>query len=547
MRFLKKNTLLLAIISIICISNTARPSTAGRELFIEGLRIFNQEELKKILRLQEHLSAGKTGKETADSIAAFYRKNGYSIVKIHIVEDSPERLALYVNEGRLAKIIVHGLNNYYSLKVKQLIDFPGRIYNIETAEQNISRIKKKYRFPDIKIELQQIADYSDSLFQLDRTLKKVVFLQNNLKIFSDFPPEYDLHIYPEKGSGMKGLGVSRDGISFNIDYDYPSTVIPEVSYYRDNLIYGKDYFEIDLSSGFDPGLKGFISIPPSNTLNIPPERSFSQVTAEYKFNPYKNDLWGPITRSRLYQSKSSRPDLGLTKYEYLQSKSTLAPEFTFLNYFNIYAGLGYEKVHFYDIDEEDTAPQHIEIKNNKESYPFFESRIKLDPIPIRIGNRIDKYLIFTFTEYFGSRTSRELSLRCAYDFEFSDLSIYSFKFKSDLNFYDTPFHHNASVNSSFFKGFSGSGYYTNRIFSISNEYRVSVYQDYIYAGAFADYTVFKPEGFLMSGTKHGIAAGPTGRFLFYDQFEFIVYYSLDYLLPEGTSGTNLQMKFRKKW
>jgi hypothetical protein len=271
------------------------------------------------------------------------------------------------------------------------------------------------------------------------------------------------------------------------------------------------------------------------------------VTAEYKFNPYKNDLWGPITRSRLYQSKSSRPDLGLTKYEYLQSKSTLAPEFTFLNYFNIYAGLGYEKVYFYDIDEEDTAPQHIEIKNNKESYPFFESRIKLDPIPIRIGNRIDKYLVFTFTEYLGSRTSRELSLRCAYDFEFSDLSIYSFKFKSDLNFYDTPFHHNASVNSSFFKGFSGSGYYTNRIFSISNEYRVSVYQDYIYAGAFVDYTVFEPEGYLMSGTKHGIAAGPTGRFLFYDQFEFIVYYSLDCLLPEETIGTNLQMKFRKKW
>ena len=547
MLFIKKLPTLSVLIFTIFFSNTALPSTAGRELLIDGLRIFTQEEMKKILKLEQFLTGPDSGKVTADSIESFYRKNGYSLVKVYIVEDSPERLALYVNEGRLAKIIVHGLNNYYSLKVKQLINFPGRIYNIETSEQNISRIKKKYKFPSVKIELRRIADYSDSLFQLDRTLKKITILQDNLKIFSDYPPEYDLHIYPEKGSGTKGLRVSRDGISFNIDYDYPSTIIPEVSYYRDNLIYGKDYFEIEVSSGFDPGLKGFISTTPSNTLNLPPERSFSKVTAEYKFNPYKNDLWGPITRSILYQSKSSRPDLGLTKYEYLQSKTTLAPEFTFLNYFNIYAGLGYEKVYFYDIDEEDTATQYIEIKNNEESYPFFESRIKLDPIPIRIGNRIDKYLVFTFTEYFGSRTSRELSMQCAYDFEFSNLSIYSFKFKSNLNFYDTPFHHNAGVNSSFFKGFTGNGYYTNRAFSVSNEYRVSVYQDYIYAGAFTDYVVFKPGGVLMSGTKHGIAAGPTGRFLFYDQFEFIVYYSLDYLLPEGTSGTNLQMKFRKKW
>ena len=175
---------------------------------------------------------------------------------------------------------------------------------------------------------------------------------------------------------------------------------------------------------------------------------------------------------------------------------------------------------------------------------FFESRIKLDPIPIRIGNRIDKYLVFTFTE---NLSSTELSLKCAYDFEFSNLSIYSIKFKTDLFFFDTPFYHNENVNSTFFKGFSGNGYYTNREFSMSNEYRVSAYQDYIYVGAFVDYVVFKPEGYLMSGTKHGFAAGPTGRFLFYDQFELIVYYSIDYLMPDDKTGTNLQIKLRKKW
>jgi len=375
-------------------------------------------------------------------------------------------------------------------------------------------------------------------------MKKIAFLQGNIKIFSDFPPEYDLHIFPEKKTKMKTFNISRDGFSFNIDYDYPSTIIPEISYYRDNILYGKDYLEIEASSGFDPGLKGFISVNPENTLNIPPERSFSQVNGEYKFHPYQNDFWGPLVRSRFYQSKTRREDLGLAKYDYLLLKTALAPEFTFLKYFNIYAGLGFEKVYFYDTEIDETSINHINIENEEKNYPFFESRVKLDPIPIRIGNRIDKYLVFTFTEYLSSS---ELSLKCAYDFEFSNLSIYSLKFKTDLNYFNTPFHHNTDVSSSFFKGFTGNGYYTNRSFSLSNEFRMSVYQDYIYAGAFADCVVFEPEGYLMSGTKYGIAAGPTGRFLFYDQYELIVYYSIDYLKPDEKRGTNLQLKFRKKW
>lgn len=299
----KKTIFIILLLCTLQIHAVNSATTPGRELIIDGLRIFSQEELKRILRLDENLKAPESGKKTADSIAAFYRRNGYSLVKVHIVEDSHERLALYVNEGRLGKIIVHGLNNYYSLKVKQLIDFPGRIYNTEIEEQNIGRIKRKYTFQSVRTELQRIADYSDSLFQIDRELKKIAFLNNNLKIFDNFPPEYDLHFYPEKGEKTKGLSINRDGISFNIDYDYPSEIIPEISYYRDNLIYGKDYFEADVSSGFDPGLKGLVSIPPKNTLVFPPERSFSQVTGEYKFNPYKNDFFGPTIKGKLYQSK----------------------------------------------------------------------------------------------------------------------------------------------------------------------------------------------------------------------------------------------------
>ena len=305
---------------------------------------------------------------------------------------------------------------------------------------------------------------------------------------------------------------------------------------------------MDISTGFDPGIKGFISVPPSNTLKFPPERSFSQIKWEYKFHPFDSNFFGPLLNGRFYQSQSSRPDLGLARYQYLLSRAVLAPEFTILSYFNIYAGLGYERAFFYDNDIDETEQRHYDIEDRSvNQYPFIETRIKIDPIPIRIGNRLDKYLVFTLTENLEDNGSREMVLSCAYDFEFSNLSIYSFKFKSDLNFYETPFYHNANVSSQFFKGFTGNGYYTNREISVSNEYRIPVYQDYIYAGLFIDMVAFEPEGYRMSGKKFGIAAGPTGRFLIYDQFELILYYSIDRLFPDDKYGTNIQVKFRKKW
>ena len=159
-------------------SHAAIPSPDNRKTIrIEGLRIFKSEELKKILDLE----GGRYGipeKEIIRRITDFYKKNGYSIVKVHVAENTPEKLTLYVNEGRLGKIIVHDLNNYYSLKVKQVINYPGRIYNEEITEQNISEIKKKFRFRNVRAELGRVADFSDSLFQIDRELKKITVSGN---------------------------------------------------------------------------------------------------------------------------------------------------------------------------------------------------------------------------------------------------------------------------------------------------------------------------------------------------------------------------------
>jgi hypothetical protein len=249
----------------------------------------------------------------------------------------------------------------------------------------------------------------------------------------------------------------------------------------------------------------------------------------------------------LFHSNATRDDLGIRDYKYLNLRGALAPEITLLKHLNLYAGIGIEQVIIYDTAIDYEADRHLDISDNSFTNSFTELRIKFDPIPLRLGNRIDKYIILTYTDYFSGNDSNRLEIKGAYDAEFENLSIFSFRFRSILMFSNSPFYQSEDVNSQCFKGFSGDSYYTDMAVALSLEYRFSIWQDYIYAGAFVDWVVFEPEGYILSGTKKGIISGPTARFLVYDQFEFTIYFGWDVLLPDNTTGTALKMKLTKKW
>lgn len=455
---------------------------------------------------------------------------------------------LFVDEGRLGKVIVHNLNNYYSLKFKQQIEIPHRIYNKAVMDKNLTNLQSKFPGSDIKVELQEPPDYEGNLIQLDRELQRLKFGEIvDITFFDRYLPLHDLHFYVDN---YKGTGFSSDktvGIGYNIDYKFSSLFIPEIYYYDENLIAAKDYFEGNVSVGIDPGFNGLFSLHPSNTLRFPPSLRFEELTGEYKVSPMQNDFIGPLLRVKLYHSDASRNDLGISKYNYLNSRGTVAPEITILKYLNIYAGFGLENILIYDsmIDYQ-TKKFLVPDDDSYRSY-FGEARLKFDPIPIRIGNRIDKFIILTYTDYYSGISSNRLEIQGVYDTEFGNLSILSLKAKAVLLYRDPPFYLSESVNNEYFKGFPGKSYYTNKKLSSSIEYRFSIYQDFIYAGGFVDWVVFEPEGYILSGTKQGINFGPTGRVLVYDQFEFILYFGFDRLLPDNVTGTNLKIKLTKKW
>lgn len=518
----------------------------GRLLYLDGLKIFTADELVLAAGI------GKPGKNiiTSDVVKAiddFYKKNHYSLVKIHILKDTKEELSLFVDEGKLGKIVVHEKNNYYALKIKQAIVIPRRIYNTEVVNNNIEELKEKFGFSEIRVELERIPSYDENLFQIDRELNSVEMLDQKIQIFSKYPAEYELHFYISSKDIEKSFSLEKDGYGFNIDYDYPSVFIPEFSIYRYGIISKKDYLETELSAGFDPGLKGYLKIPPRNTFEFPPERDFFKVDSEYRLIQTEGSIFSPVVRGRLYRSYSGRSDLGLNRYEYIKIRETLAPGITPLDNLHLYAGIGCEHVDILDVSVDTEADEHADIPEGWNNYPFTELRLNFDPIPFRIGGRKERNFTLIYTHYFNGKEFSEFELTGARDYEFSNLSILSLKMRGGIINKDAPFHHQVQVNSQFFKGFSGLSYYSDKLIAFSTEYRFSIYQDYIYTGVFCDWTCFDPVGFVLSGTKNGLVAGPTARFLVYDQFEFTIYYGWDVLFPDGSSQSNLKLKLTRRF
>jgi hypothetical protein len=97
---------------------------------------------------------------------------------------------------------------------------------------------------------------------------------------------------------------------------------------------------------------------------------------------------------------------------------------------NVYAGIGTEQVKIYDAFV--NSPEAADYIQDEDFYmdPFTELRLKFDPVPIRIGNRIDKYILFTLSNYFKGKDFTEFEMEGIYDTEFENLSILTLKIQN---------------------------------------------------------------------------------------------------------------------
>lgn len=516
----------------------AAASASAESLRITGTRIYSEEHLIKTLNLNRYIHGHIDINQVNSLITDYYHREGYNLAVVYLIDDEKESTRLHVDEGRLGKIVFYNLSSLDTLRVKTVFRLKHRIFNIYEVRENINTLAEKFEFYKISYKLVPSPDFDDSLFQLDRELELPVIGETRVPFLNRHGNRYDLEIYIEERSPDDSPEKTRDPrLDFKLDISFSDGLIPEVVYYRPDLFEDKDMLETGVSTGIFYGL--------DLDFESPPEFKFFKIQPIYTFAPVLTEVFTPVLKGLFYQTAAARSDLGLNSYKYNQINMIAAPGFTFFDKLRFYAGAGFERVQFFDSKIDHSSSYIADIEQRTDYYRVFESRLRLEEIPIRLGNPYDKNISLYYSNYSSKLSFHKFIIEATWDFLFENKSIYSFSTAYRVNRGDIPFYHEHNVQNHSFRGLSE--YYTNHAFSVGNEYRISVYREFISAGVFGDFTIFEGSGYDVKGTNSGFAAGPTIRIVFLDQFEFYCHAGRDLLVADGSSGNLLSMSLSRKW
>lgn len=586
-------TLLVLFVSIDSYSNQ-------RTLEITGLRIYTEYELFDLLHLERYEEGRMTAKEVTDSLTAFYSANGYTLIKIYVIENTDSVLKIYINEGALGKIIFLNMDDFTTLYLKIVFRLKNKIFNYKTVQSNIDKLKKGKRWKDITWLLRPVKDFNTSLLQLDRELNLPLIGKRVLPFFDRFGPEYDLIIIFSKyinpytaddkiidrkkvGPGGKTDTREKDKtlqkkkkrvinkFDYGLKVNYYKGFIPYLKYYQLGLISKGDFFMGETSVGIMYGL--------DRKFTRPPRETYFNFNANYFFTPAFKDIFTPLLRVDLLQSRAARPDLNLARYNYLLLNAMLAPGITLLKKFNIFLGLGVESAFIFKSQTSyliyyKYAPSRLlfgenssqelqalkdlynfseEVNNHTDVYMYLQAGFAYDfskkskKIYELRKNRLKKEIALMYDFYFLKKIFNRIRLLGHFDYEFKDRSIYSGILSYQYSFGKTPFYHETSVSNQAFKGLHRTSYFSRNVLSQSNEYRISVYRDFLYLGLFFDWTLYEASGRDLKGAQFGIVGGPTFRILLLDHFELYLQYGWDYLVSTKTNDGFFYFNIYNKW
>ena len=508
-----------------------------KDVTISGLRvlrIYREEFLVNRFKLDRLRRGEQHFERIAKQINAFYHRRGYILANTYLIEESDASIRLYIDEGRLGKIIFRKLSSIDTLKIKYDFKLKYKVYNKFAVTRELRQLKEKYGFKDIYAHIRIVRKYDKSLFQLDREFQIPLVGPLNLPLILRYGQRYDLEIFIVKMSSEY-----TSDYSYGFRTSYTKGIIPYVKYWYPSLVTDNDRFQIGTSMGIYYGLDLKFSEPPRWT--------FMEFDSQYNFTPTLKGYFTPLLRGSAYRSKTSRKDIGLSQYEYLTLRGMILPGVTILKKLRLSAGYGGEKVFIYKSKDDPDADYSVDIEDHTDYWHFFEFETELDLIPWTLKRSINRKFETTYTYYVNKRSFHEFSMVGIMDFEFENFDILNLAFEYAYIWKNPPFYHEHSVSSSRFKGFMGKAFHTRKTLKVSSEYRISLYRDFFFSGIFTDLVWFEGSGYDLLGDQYGIVYGVSGHILFLDQFEFAIYFGKDHLRSTGESQYNIALSMFKKW
>jgi len=503
---------------------------------LKGLVIFNQEYVIRAADIDTIPASRFTFETIAQKITKFYNDIGYTLATVQLEKETPASIILYVDEGRLNRIIFKRLNTLDTLRIQYDFNLPHRIYHKPTVEMQLTHLKKKYAIKDIVVTIQPSRDYSNSLFQIDRLREP--FNTNKLPIIPVIPitpdPRYDLIL-----TVIPYTAEEIGGIRWGFDTSLRRGLIPYIQYTHNDVFQKHDAFKVGFRTGFMYGINGNFSSPPSNTFN--------EIKSMYNFKPYFRDLFIPQISSKIYHSKTGRKDLGLDQYNYIMMSGLIEPGFIPIERLKVYPGYGVEKVFIFKVKEDpDSDEVQPDINKKTQVWQFIGIEANLDLIPFSLKQTTKRKLRLTLRRYSSDTHFYMVTIDALFQFEFANYDLFLLQMDYRYTNNNVPFYYEEPVSSKTFKGFMTKDYYSTHIARTSGEYQVSVYRDFVYMGVYNDITLFKGKH-ILSGNQFGIAYGLSFHYIFFEQFEFALWWGKDYLFSNQESQFNFKFSLSKKW
>jgi len=513
---------------------TINANQTSKSVTLYGTKIFKPEYLVIRLGLDTLSKKQPQYEKAAEKIKNFYSLKGYTLVKPFLVIENRNELKIFIDEGRIDRIVFYNLNSIDTLRLRYKFKLKHNIYNRIHIKEQLTSLKKRYDFKSITAKLQKVKDFDKSFIQLNRDFSIPFVGDARIPFLEKYQPQYNLQIHINRYSSEE-----RRGIRYGIRTSYSKGFRPYIEYEYPSLAAKGDKLETGISAGIFYGFDlKFTALP---------HWTYMEFSSTYHFKPTIKNYFTPAVQGYAYRSWASREDLGLDQYEYLILRGTIAPGITLLKKLKIYATGGAERVHIYNSEINSDASFVIDINEQIDYWSFMGFYIKLNLLPFSIFRTIDREFSLAYNYFMNDSDYHSLEFKGKAGYEFKNFDFYSLQFDASRLWPSPPFYHEIPVSDDTFKGFMGKSYHTHRIIRVSNEYMISLYRDYIYGGIFFDFTGFEGSGYDLTGNQYGIAAGPGGHFVFLDQFEFNMYFGKDYLFSRKESQYNIQFSFHKKW
>ncbi len=480
----------------------------GKNIRIFGNKILSKDKIYEILKYDGREISKYDMDLSLRRLEKYYISKGYDLVKITYMFLMDEWY-IFINEGRIGKIIIKGENTLNTLLLKSAFIFDQNIYNSTDLKNIIERVKKIYGIKRIQYRLLKIDGAKKSLLGLTEKFSGILQTES---AESYIEPEYDLLIIVKKKEWGDGFG---GFITYN-----SMGLVSGISYSDGSIIISNDRFKSVIKGGINT--RSNISTNESTIVFTIGALDLIYYPSFLRFRYFKPSIES-ITSDVSYQ----RSDLLLNEYRLFSEDFSIYAGFEIKKNMILSYGFGEEYLYAHSFDYVVNSEKDInEIRLFRSYLSLTMNYLIAEP---NLRNDLQENLKAKLRYYIPSDNqshwlfSSDYTKSIIFGYDYMKIAT-GFKMLTG----DIPFFDEFSIAYSSFKSSFSDSYYARDAYYLGIEYDLSLYKDILHIDFFSDFTLFYYKNYNHNN-MYWLGAIDTGggvRFLIFDMFLLKIDYAL---------------------